>query len=208
MSSLLNFLKRPLRSKYLSLKNNSSISTFAKVFRGTEIEKKSRLGPFCDISPKTSIGKWTNLTEKVTTRGNVNIGRFCAIAPEVWIQGHNHDMDLPAVQKRWQKEVLDTENNNSKENVTIGDNVWIGARAIILPGVKISNHSIIGAGSVVTKDVEEFEVVGGSPAKHIRYRFNEEKREKIRSKGWTEMSRKELKNNKDFFRGKMWDNDE
>ena len=52
----------------------------------------------------------------------------------------------------------------------IGDDVWIGARVIILPGVTIGSHCIIGAGAVVTRDVPDYAIVGGVPAKVIRYR--------------------------------------
>lgn len=55
-------------------------------------------------------------------------------------------------------------------NVVIEEDVWIGARVIILPGVKIGKGAILGAGSVITKDVEEYTVVGGNPAKFIKYR--------------------------------------
>jgi len=54
--------------------------------------------------------------------------------------------------------------------VYIGDDVWIGTRAIILPGRKIGKGAIIGAGAVVTKDVPEYAIVGGNPARVIRYR--------------------------------------
>ena len=54
--------------------------------------------------------------------------------------------------------------------VYIGDDVWIGTRVIILPGVRIGNGVIIGAGAVVTKDIPDYAVVGGIPAKIIRYR--------------------------------------
>ena len=67
--------------------------------------------------------------------------------------------------------------NNSIEikygNVLIGDYVWIGANVFIGPGVKIGNNSVIGANSVVTKDVEAFSIVGGVPAKLIRYKSQE-----------------------------------
>lgn len=58
------------------------------------------------------------------------------------------------------------------EPVIIGDDVWIGTRAIIMPGVKISNGSIIGAAAVVTKDVPDFAIVGGVPARIIGNRKN------------------------------------
>ena len=57
-----------------------------------------------------------------------------------------------------------------EEPVIIGDDVWIGGRVIILPGVTIGSHSIIAAGAVVTKDVPEWAIVGGTPAKVLKFR--------------------------------------
>lgn len=54
--------------------------------------------------------------------------------------------------------------------VVIGNDVWIGMRVIMMPGVKVGDGAVIGAGSVVTKDVPDFAIVGGVPAKVIRYR--------------------------------------
>lgn len=76
---------------------------------------------------------------------------------------------------------------------TIGNDVWIGSDVKILQGVKIGDGSIIAAGSVVTKDVDSYEIVGGIPAKHIRYRFNEEDILKIKKSLWWDMNDKELK---------------
>lgn len=108
-------------------------------------------------------------------------------------------MSKIAIQNRWQRELLGLKIDKDGEKVRIGDNVWIGRDAIILPGVTISNHAIIGAGAVVTKDVEKFEVVGGNPARNIRYRFNKEIRDKIEEMKFTNMTNTELKENIDFF---------
>ena len=62
----------------------------------------------------------------------------------------------------------------SKGNIIVEDDVWIGSNCVILSGVKIGKGSIVGAGSVVTKDVEPYSIVGGSPAKLIKYRFSAE----------------------------------
>jgi len=60
-----------------------------------------------------------------------------------------------------------------KKPVRVGSDVWIGAGAIILPGVEIGDHAIVGAGAVVTKDVDQWEIVAGNPARHIGSRLNE-----------------------------------
>ncbi|MFM9006834.1 MAG: CatB-related O-acetyltransferase [Flavobacteriales bacterium] len=66
----------------------------------------------------------------------------------------------------------------------IGNDVWIGARAILRTGVKVGDGAIIAAGAVVVKDIEPFSIVGGVPAKHIRYRFSHEVIERIKTSAW------------------------
>ena|SRR3989344_398274 len=90
-------------------------------------------------------------------RDILNIGSHVDIASEVMIFNAEHD-------------VLDPSFNAIKAPVKIGDYVFIGPRAIILPGVKIGKGAVVGAGAVVTKDVEEFMIVGGVPAKPIKER--------------------------------------
>ena len=71
------------------------------------------------------------------------------------------------------------------ERTVIGNDVWIGAQAIIKQGVRIGNGAVIGANSFVNKDVEAYSIVVGSPAKHIKYRFEENVIEEIaKSKYW------------------------
>jgi len=87
----------------------------------------------------------------------VSIGNNCALAPYVKILTGSHDIsfkNLPPIGKK----------------VTIGDNVWIGSGAIILPGVNIGDGCVIEAGSVVTKNTGEYEVIAGNPAKFIKHR--------------------------------------
>lgn len=88
----------------------------------------------------------------------VIIGKNCMLAPGVHIYTATHPLDP-------------TERNSGKEygkSVTIGDNVWIGGRAIINPGVSIGNNAVIASGAVVTKDVPDQVIVGGNPAKIIK----------------------------------------
>ena len=62
-----------------------------------------------------------------------------------------------------------------KKKVTIGNDVWLGANALIMPGVNIGDGAIIAAGAIVTRDVEPYAVVGGNPARVIKYRNKEKK---------------------------------
>ena len=94
--------------------------------------------------------------------------------------------------KNWQKKLkikkvaLRYDSNDNKDKVTpmtrIGNDVWIGVNAIILQGITIGDGAIIGAGAVVTKDVKPYEIVGGNPARHIRFRFLDEEILKLQQK--------------------------
>jgi len=73
----------------------------------------------------------------------------------------------------------------SKGGVTIGNDVWVGARSLIMSGVIIGDGAIVAAGSVVTKNISAYEVVGGVPAKRIKYRISKKQRESMsRIKWW------------------------
>ncbi|WP_188653894.1 acyltransferase [Yeosuana aromativorans] len=87
-------------------------------------------------------------------RGGLFIGNNVSISPEVQLITASHDVNS-ATFKYYEKEII------------IEDFVWIGTRAIILPGVKLGKGSIVASGSVVTKDVDQFDIVGGVPAKII-----------------------------------------
>ena len=108
------------------------------------------------------IGKGCHINENVFIQG-ATIGDFVMVAPNVSILNDSHTfecIDIPMVQ---QPKVMN-------DNPTIGDDVWIGRNAVILNGVRIGEGAIVGAGAVVTRDVEPFTVVGGVPAKLIKMR--------------------------------------
>lgn len=96
-------------------------------------------------------------------QSNVTIGDHVIMGPDIKIYSRNHKSDRVDIPIQHQgKEFLRTK---------VGNDVWIGANVIIVAGVTIGNHCIIAAGSVVTKDVEDYSVVGGCPAKLIKKRI-------------------------------------
>jgi acetyltransferase-like isoleucine patch superfamily enzyme len=94
--------------------------------------------------------------------GNIVIGSGVMIGPNVVIRASNHAIirhDIPI----W-------EQGQTGGQIVIGDDVWIGANAVILPGVRVGAHAVVGAGAVVTRDVPDYAVVSGVPASVLRYR--------------------------------------
>ncbi|MBL7898684.1 MAG: CatB-related O-acetyltransferase [Crocinitomicaceae bacterium] len=89
-----------------------------------------------------------------------------------------------------------------QEQVVVGNDVWIGTNVVILDGVTIGNGAVIAAGAVVTKDVAPFEIVGGVPAKHIRFRFTPEEIQKIESTAWWNKDEDWLQRHAEYFRNK------
>lgn len=111
-----------------------------------------------NIGDYTFIGRGT----EIEVSQSVTIGKHCLIAPNVFITDHNHDtrrQGIPMFEQRC-----------LSAPVTIGHNVWIGANSVILPGVTLGDGAVVGAGSVVTKDVPPNTIVGGVPAKFLRER--------------------------------------
>lgn len=116
------------------------------------------------ISPNIEIGNNCTINENCKIRANTIIGDYVIIAPGVNILTSTHnfsDLNIPISQQ-----------GDTQMKISIGNDVWIGTNAILLPGIIIHDHSIIGAGAVVTKDVPKYSIVGGNPARVIKYRNN------------------------------------
>jgi virginiamycin A acetyltransferase len=143
------------------------------------------------------IGKYTYDVEHLLKKNLrvESIGSFCSIAEGVTFSGVNHPLDRITTHPstyRSRFKFIDTDktdvqvNPNKNKKVIIGNDVWIGTKSLILPSTKIGDGAIIAAGSVITKDVEPYSIVGGVPAKLIRYRFKKETIEiLLKSKWWT-----------------------
>jgi len=94
--------------------------------------------------------------------GKIVIGDDCAIAPNCVLRASNHTFDDPNVPFR--------EQGHTYGEITLEDDVWISSNCVVTANTKIGKSSIIGAGSVVTKNVEPYSIVGGVPAKLINKR--------------------------------------
>ena len=102
----------------------------------------------------------------IAVRGKVIIRKNTIIGPGVSIHAENHKFDEINTPIRLQ--------GASRKGIEIGEDCWIGSKVVILDGVKIGNHAIIAAGAVVTKDIPDYAIVGGVPAKVIKMRKDEE----------------------------------
>lgn len=83
--------------------------------------------------------------------------------------------------------------NRSGESTVIGNDVWIGSNAVIMAGVEVGDGSVVGAGSIVTKDVPAYSIVAGNPARVIKSRFDEPTRDRVTESRWWELDYHELK---------------
>lgn len=123
-------------------------------------------GVFFASGRDIEIGSNSGIGINSRVSGPLTIGNDVMIGPEVMIFTQNHETSNLDIPMRLQ--------TAPKKAVIIGNDVWIAARVIILPGVTIGNGVIIGAGAVVTKDIPDFAVVGGVPAKILKYRYQKE----------------------------------
>lgn len=124
----------------------------------------------------------------------LRIGKFCSIGPDVELILANHRKDLVStypfnwLSRRWPTAEGLISDHFAPCGMTIGNDVWIGAKAIILPGVKISDGAVIGAASVVRHDVPPYAIVGGNPAKIISYRFDSHVIDELLKISWWDWS--------------------
>ena len=137
------------------------------------------------------------------------IGRFCSIAcgAKFLFNSANHSLlslstyPFPIFYEEWGLDIKDVASAwDNRGNITIGNDVWIGYGAIILSGVTIGDGAIVGAHSLVTKDIPPYTIAGGVPARPIRKRFSEEKISELMKMKWWDWNEDKLLKNLGYIR--------
>ena len=135
---------------------------------------------YCDYGCNIEVGKnfFANYNCIVLDNAKVKIGDNCLIAPNVALYTAGHPLHP------------DVRSNGCEYGIgiTIGDNVWIGGNAVIMPGVTIGSNCVIGAGSVVTKDIPDWSIAAGNPARVIRKITEEDRKYYFRDREFDEES--------------------
>lgn len=212
----MRFILSPLKYLYklyksiIFKKKNVVISPHSYFNQQTVLEGNNRVGRASSVSNSligrnTYIGNNCNLSK-------CKVGRFCSIASNVKIIADTHPSSVfvstsPSFYSTLLQNGQTFVNKNKFEeylridgyNVIIENDVWIGTNAIIKGGIKIGNGAIIAMGAVVTKDVPPYAIVGGVPAKVIKYRFNEEQIARLQEIKWWDKSDSWLQSHADDF---------
>jgi len=164
----------------------------------------TRIGPFVRLL-KSKVGKYTRVS-KGCSLIFTEVGNFCSISSNVKLGLGRHPINYLStnqvfynkntISNRWQKSIDFTENLP----INIGNDVWIGMDALVMGGVNVGDGAIIAARALVTKDVPPYAIVGGVPAKVIKYRFSDEIIEKLLEIKWWDFSDEEITENIEVFR--------
>ena len=131
--------------------------------------------------------------------GPAEIGNYCQLGPAVGIYGRDHPMNHVTLYFNQNLFESRLKRHSIVSDVRIGHDVWIGHGAVILKGVEIGNGAVIGAGAIVTKNVPEYAIAVGNPARVLRKRFDDEVIAKLKNTQWWLRSGEELAQFEELF---------
>lgn len=156
---------------------------------------------------RVAVGARSILTGPIRIVADMNpvtIGKFCSFAPEVSIWESLHDTGrlstyyvFSSLFEEWNRDAI------SKGAINIGNDVWIGTRALVLSGVTIGDGAVVGAGSVVTRDVLPYSIVAGAPADIVKFRFSDSTRARLLELRWWDWSEDKIRRNRPLFEGDL-----
>jgi acetyltransferase-like isoleucine patch superfamily enzyme len=176
---------KAIKKARLAAITRSQVHPTAKVEPGTSfvassMDRHSFCGYDCDIA-HARIGAFTSIANGVVIGGGRHPTEWIGMSP-VFYEGRDSVRAKFAEHRR-----------APPKAVIIGNDVWIGRNAILLPGVVVGDGAVVGAGAVVTRDVAPYAIVAGCPARPIRYRFDQETIERLLSLKWWDMPEDELR---------------
>jgi acetyltransferase-like isoleucine patch superfamily enzyme len=198
---MLQTTKKVIRYFYHKLHNRKAFVDF-----NSTVSLDCKLGEYVKIFPGTILGsssveRYSYIAEHCNIT-RTKIGPFTSIGPEVISGLGKHPVSYVSTYPGFYSDKVSGSKwfgvnhpfgTSDKPKVTIGADVWIGARAIIIGGIAIGHGAIIAAGAVVTKEVLPYSIVGGVPAKLIRFRFEKEVIERLLDSKWWELPEEKLR---------------
>ncbi len=155
-------------------------------------------------TPKIKVGKGTYghikvINYGIKNSGDIEIGNYSSISDITIILGGGHQFGISTYPFRGKFFGEIEKHTQPRQKISIGNDVWIGYDVLILDSVKIEDGAIIGARALVTKDIAQFGIAVGIPAKIIRYRFDDVSIKKIKRTNWWNLDKSELIKYVDIF---------
>lgn len=175
------------------------VSGWVKGIQQPKFEGKNKVLDFSNFNGNIKVGYGTTFSIHNLIHGDIEIGRYCQFAPYASINTYNHPTNH--ITTYINKNLLDgimSQFKTSRKTV-IKNDVWVGKNVIILGGVNIGNGAIIAAGSVVTKNVPAYHVVGGVPAKVIKKRFSVNIIKELEELSWWDKNEMEIEKIENLF---------
>ena len=204
MSLLIKLAKKIILPFYWfcrNIKNKTNIKNYS-------LSPKLKLGKYSMIRKGSEVynvilGDYSYISGPNSYVEDAIIGKYCSIARNVIIgvSGHNYEWvtTSPIITSKSYGFINENVLEPQKEIPVIGNDVWVGLNVVIMRGVVVGDGAVIAAGSIVTKNVEPYSIVAGTPANHIKFRFNTDQINDLKAIKWWDWNVEKIKKNSELF---------